>query len=68
MTEQLREGVVLKKTVTLAGEVECDEVCAVAGKATPRQGEPRDVQDDQGASREHEDAALWQRRSRLSWG
>ena len=32
MTKQLREGVVAKKpTVTLSGEVECDEVYVVAG-------------------------------------
>jgi transposase-like protein len=41
MTQQLREGIVAKKpAITLAGEVECDEVYVVAG----HKGQPEAVQ------------------------
>ena len=68
MTEQLRHGLVAKAPeVTLAGEVEIDEVYVVAG----HKGQPAAVAKGGGSDaaagwRERRDAARWRRTSRRS--
>jgi transposase-like protein len=70
MTEQLRRGLAAEAPpVTLAGEVEIDEVYVVAGhKGQPAAVAKRGGPGGGGAWRERRAAARWRRTSRRSWG